>query len=142
MVAIAFVNIWIKSLRIRLPVRRGGGERRQGVARGFDACERRKGIEGDAGAPRIGELWNEADVGERRRCAVAELACRSLARELRFERGESQVDPVAIPAILRFLARADRAGQVPQDTEIVERMDIARDGHGDGANASPHLRSW
>src|SRR5438128_9232895 len=125
MVAIRFGHVWIKSLRVRLPVRRGGGERRQGVARGFDACERRIGIERNAGAPRIGELWNEADVGERRRRTVAELACRSLACELCFERGEPKVDPVAIPAILRFLACADGAGQVPQDTEIVERMDIA-----------------
>src|SRR5438876_6294953 len=134
MVAIAFANVWIKSLRIRLRVRRGGGERRQRVARGFDACKRRIGIERNAGAPRISELWNQADVGERRRCAVAELACRSLACELYFERGEPKVDPVAIPAILRFVARADSAGQVPQDTEIVERMDIARDGHCYGAN--------
>src|SRR5438445_804698 len=134
MVAIAFANVWIKSLRIRLHVRRGGSERRQRVARSFDACERRIGIEENAGAPRIGELWNEADVGERRRRTVAELACRSLACELCFERGEPEIDPVAIPGILRFFACADDAGQVPQDTEIVERMDIACDGHCDGAN--------
>src|SRR5438046_9999380 len=98
MVAVAFVNVWIKSLRIRLPVRRSGGERGQRVARGFDAGERRVGIERDSGAPRIGELWNETNVGKRRRCTVAELACRSLAGELCFERGEPQVDPVSVPA--------------------------------------------
>ena len=73
---------------------------------------------------------------------MAELACRSLAGELCFERGEPQVDPVSIPAVLRFFARADRAGQVPEDTEIVERVDIARNGHCDGAHARPRLRSF
>src|SRR5436305_12293790 len=96
----------------------------------------------DAGESRIGELWNETDVGKRRRCTVAELACRSVACELYFERGKSQVDPVSIPAVLRFLARADGAGQVLQDAKIVERMDIAGNGHCDGANARPHRRSF
>src|SRR5512132_2929342 len=115
MVAIVLANRSCHSC-IRLPVRRGGGERGQRVASGFDAGQRRIGIERDSRAPRIGELWNETNVGERRRSTVAELACRSLAGELCFERGEPQVDPVTIPAILRFLARADRAGQVPEAT--------------------------
>src|SRR6266542_5379228 len=121
MIAIVLAN-GSRHSRIRLPVRRGGGEGGQRVARSFDPRQRGIGIERDSGASRIGELWYEADVRKRRRRTVAELARRRLAGELCFERREPHVDPVSIPAILRFFARADRTGQVPEYTQIVERV--------------------
>ena len=86
-------------------------------------------------AARVGELRHEADVGERRRVAVAEAARRRFAREPRFERLEADVDPVLVPAVLLLFGDAERAGQVMQHAQVVERMDVAGDRERDRAHA-------
>src|SRR6266480_4868484 len=105
------------SFRIRLPLRRGRSERRQRIALRLDPREGRIRFERNAGATRIGELRNEAAIGQRGTAAMAELAGRGLARELRFERTQAQIDPVTIPGVLRRFARAKRAQQIAKDAQ-------------------------
>ncbi len=70
------------------------------------------GVKSNVDAPSVGKLRHEADVGERRRVAVAEAAGRALAREPRFERLEADVDPVLVPGVALLLGHTERAGQV------------------------------
>ena len=84
------VGVVAELFGVRLFRRRRGGERGQRGARGLDAEQRgiRREIELDA--PRVGHLRHEADVGDRRRVAVAEAAGRRVAREPRLERLEAR----------------------------------------------------
>ena len=79
-------------------------------------------------APRIVELRHEADVGSRRRIAEQERA--SVRSGHRFERGQTFRDPVRIPAVDLRLIVAELGLDVFQHAQIVERMDVAGDGHG------------
>src|SRR5436190_15584436 len=69
-------------LRIRLLGGRGVRECRQRRACGFDAQQRRVRREIEIDAPRVRHLRHEADVGDRRRIAVAEASGRRIAGEL------------------------------------------------------------
>ena len=86
-------------------------------------------------AARVRDLRHEADVGERGRVAVAEAPGRAVVRQRLLQRLEADVDPVAVPAVLLLLREAQRADQVVQHAQVVERMDLAGDLQRDRAHA-------
>ena len=59
----------------------------------------------------------------------------ALAGELRLDCLETHIAPVAAPAVLLRLGRAQRAGQVIQHTQVVERVDVAGDRERERAHA-------
>jgi hypothetical protein len=65
---------------------------------------------------------------------VTERARRRVRGKLRLERGEAGVDPVPVPGILGLLADIERADQVAQHAQIVQRMDVAADRQCDRAH--------
>src|SRR5215510_1479813 len=73
------------------------GEAGQRAAASLDARERRISIEWDVHPTRVRELRHEAAVGEGRRVAMAEFARGAIARELRLQRAQAQIDPVPVP---------------------------------------------
>ncbi len=105
------------------------------VARGVDGEQRRVRREIGRHAPRVGELRDEADVGERGSVAVAVAPRGGFARELRLQRREADLAPVPVPRVAGGLVDAERAGQVLQHAQVVERVDVAGDGERDGAHA-------
>src|SRR6185437_6943162 len=98
------------------------GECGQCVARRFDAYQRGVRRQVDVEAAGVRELRDDADVGERRRIAVTEATGRAIARKHLLQRVEADVDPVTIPVVLLFPRCADRADQVIQNAQVVERM--------------------
>ena len=78
-------------------------------------------------AARIVELRDEADVG--RRGGVAEQELARLGRGERFQRGQALADPVRVPGVDLFLQMAERALEIFEHAKIVQRVDVAGDGH-------------
>src|SRR5262249_35130710 len=85
---------------VRLTLRCRHGKRIERATTRIDACQRRIRVERYVVTTRVGQLRNEADIGERRRLAVAERAGGTIVGELAFQCRESQIDPVAIPNVL------------------------------------------
>src|ERR1700694_3297306 len=122
------------SARVGLTVRRRAREGIQRKTMRFDSSERWIGVDGKSVPARIGELRNEADIGERRLLSVTECAGPAVPGKLRLERREPELDPVSVPGVFRVLAHAERAGQILQHPQVVQRMDVARDGLGDSSH--------
>src|SRR4029453_18304491 len=101
-------------------------ERRQHQASSLDARQRRVRTQIEMDAARVRELRNEADVGKRWRGAMAERAGWRFARQSRPGRLEPDVAPIPIPAVLLRVGRPERAGQVVEHAQVVERVDVAR----------------
>ncbi len=71
---------------------------------------------------------------------MAETAGRGLARKLGLERLETDVAPVTVPAVTLLVGRTERAGQVLQHAQVVQRMDVARHRKRERAHASATAR--
>ena len=93
------------------------GERSSSTRRALASCGTRQMSASVGASP-----WQKAPV------AV-------VARELRLQRLEADVAPVPVPAVLLRLGRAERAGQVVQHAQVVERMDVAGDRQRERAHA-------
>jgi hypothetical protein len=66
---------------------------------------------------------------------VAIAPCPGILRQRLLQRLEAHVDPIAIPAVLLLFREAERADQIVQHAQVVERMDFAGDLQRDRANA-------
>src|SRR6476659_6332012 len=132
---IAYWVIQAPSFGVGLARRCGSGECRQFVESRLDARQRRVGGHVDVEPSRIRDLRHEAYVCERGRVAVAVAPCPAVLRQRLLQRLEANVDPVAIPAVLLLLREAQRADQVVEHAQVVERVYLARDLQRDRANA-------
>src|SRR5919198_6482489 len=85
-------------------------------------------------ALRIEDLRHQAAVGHGGRIAVAEPS-RAGPRKIGLQLGEPVGDPVPVPVVDLLLRLAERALQMLQHAQIVERMDLAGDEVGERAHA-------
>ena|SRR5436853_2114158 len=115
-----------RSLRVRLPVREGRGDRGYAATGLEDARDRRIGREVEAlVALRVHDLRHEAAIGEAGHIAVAEPAGISFAREPPLDRLEAQPDPMVEPGLDGLLVLAKGTGEIAEHAEIVDRVDVA-----------------
>src|ERR1700682_2456218 len=114
------------SFRVRVVLGTRLVEGRQGEAGIVDRPDAREGVHRDLEAMGVGDLGDEADVGEGGVHAEAEDA-RGAFLELGFERGETIHDPVALPLVALRLFDAQLLAEVFEDAQVVERMDVAGD---------------
>src|SRR5207248_3735332 len=82
-------------------------------------------------------LPGEADIGHRRRVAVAEPAGLALLRKMRFERFEPEQRPMVQPVVARSFVQMHVAFQKIADAWHDERMRVA----GDDERESAHSRA-
>src|SRR5690606_317143 len=78
---------------------------------------------------------HETNICDRKRVGMTEAACRRMTAQLRLEPRETFDDPVPIPRIHVRLVLPEAISQIVQHTQIVQRMDIARDSERDRAHA-------
>src|SRR5207249_7262420 len=83
------------------------------------------------------DLRCKAEVGHRRRIAVAEPARLALLREMRFKCFDGLQCPMLQPPVARSFVFMHLALEVGADTRHDQRMPIARDDHREAANARP-----
>ena len=102
-----------------------------------DPPDRREARRVDREPVSVEHLRHDADIGERRRVAEAQLAGARIVREARLERCETGLDPVPVPCVLRFLGHLQRVLQVLQHAQVVQRMDLACDLQ----RNRPHIRA-
>src|SRR5471030_1463329 len=71
--------------------------------------------------------WEEADIGDSGRVAVAEIAGLLMVGDQRLEGAEALDDPVVVPALDRLLVLAELLAEIAQHPQIVDRVDVAGD---------------
>src|SRR5262245_16792708 len=99
-----------------------GNEGGQGLAMAVDRLDLRQMRQVDLVAARIEDLRDEAEIGNRRRIAEAE----GPALDHRLDRLQTALqNPVAIPSIDLVLRAAERAFEIIEHPQIVERVNVA-----------------
>src|SRR6185503_8427706 len=76
-------------------------------------------------APRVEDLWHQADIGETGRVAMTERPGLAVARQRLLDALEAERDPMIEPALDIRLLVAELTRQVLQHAQIVDRMDVA-----------------
>src|SRR5216684_62487 len=130
-----FVALECQLFRVRLVFGPRLLERGKLLAGGVGRDDAREFLERHVVTARVGDLGNEADVGE------GDLGAERVGPRCdhRLDRLETGHDPMRVPSVDSGLVVVERSLEVLQHDEVVERMDVAGDRLGHGANlGAPH----
>ena len=103
---------------------------REGVERHcvvHKTCQRRIRLKRDIETTGIPYLRNKEDISQSRRIAENKVPYPAVRSELLLERLESRSYPVAIPFCLLGVRHADLFGQVLQNAQVVDWVDLTGD---------------